>query len=505
MNASEGYQLVRRIGMGPGGAVYLAKTDTGEVAIRQFESKADPAQTWRDERQWFLQAGNQGLGLTHSRIVPVLEVIDEAGEAFVVMEYMAASTLATALRANRRFTPEETDAILRQVATALDFAHGRGVVHGDLKPADIFLAQKGVMVSDFAISPRAHRLDGMPVAASLVHGYLSPEHLRGSAAIGPRSDQYSLAVIAYQMYTGRSPYGESVLDLPAAILNTPVVPPSQVDGQLPPGIDAPLLRALNRDPEQRYGSCMELVAFLGASLITQPETAGQRRSKLVYLLAPALLLALLALMWFSRTKPPVAKSPVTSSVTRTPVSVVASAPAPKEGPATTTGPAQRAAKNEKTEIKAGNKPAALGAALPPKAGAPQPQPRVASGDLSDTPATAAIADLTPHFSIDVLSRGTRIESGSSFPLLDPQLGELGQGDLTALVSFEGQHLPRGRLQLEWTLDGVVADSKPVVLKPERGAEQATLPYGNEPSPGTYRITLKLKDRPIQTFTFRITQ
>ena len=210
---------------------------------------------------------------------------------------------------------------------ALDFAHGRGVVHGDLKPSDIFLTQKGAMVSDFAISPRAHRFDRVPIIASLVHGYLSPEHLRDSADVGPRSDQYSLAVIAYQMYTGQSPYGESVSDLPSAILSAPITPPSQVDGQLPSSIDAPLLRALNRDPDQRYGSCMELVAFLGASLITQPEIAGRRVSKLVYVLAPLLLLALLAAIWFWSRKPPVPKKPV-------PIS--ANAPIPKKGPSTTT-------------------------------------------------------------------------------------------------------------------------------------------------------------------------
>jgi len=222
-----------------------------------------------------------------------------------------------------------------------------------------------------------------------------------------------------------------------------------------------------------------------------------------------LLLVLLALMWFSRSKPPV----TAPSIAGKPVPIVARAPAPpapSEGPTTAAGPAQPAAKTEKrlaakaekmAEKTTGNKPPAL-AALAPR----QAQARVARGGPPDEPVSAAVADLTPHFSIDVLSRGThRIESGSSFPLLDPQLGELGQGDLAALVSFEGQHAPRGRLQLEWTLDGVVADSKPVVLKPERGAQQAMVAYGNEPSPGTYRITLKLKDRPVGTFTFRITQ
>jgi len=82
------------------------------------------------------------------------------------------------------------------------------------------------------------------------------------------------------------------------------------------------------------------------------------------------------------------------------------------------------------------------------------------------------------------------------------LGELGQGDLTALISFEGQHSPRGALKLEWILDGVVADSRPLVLKPGAGQLMA---YNNEPSAGTYRINLKLKDRVVQSFTFRITQ
>ena len=493
MNALKGYQLGQRIGMGAGGPVYQAKTDTGEVAIRQFESKADPAsQAWLDERQWFLQAGRQALGLTHPRIVPVFDVIDAEGEAFIVMEYMAAPTLATALLATRRFTPAETDTVLRQVALALDFAHGRGVVHGDLKPSDIFLTERGARISNFAISPRARRLHHEPVAAGLVHGYLAPEHLRGSASIGPRADQYSLAVVAYQMYTGQSPYGSNVLDLAPAILSAPVIPPSQVDRRLPPGIDAPLLRALNRDPDQRYGSCGELFAFLGASLITQPEPAARRISKLVYVLVPLLLLVLLAGIWLLTRKAPANSNPITAAVpVRQPTST------------TPTGAQQRPKSRKKTAK----------SAVAPDTG----QPLVAARQRATAPAAprAVTEPATPEvagtgqqgFTIDVLSRGDhRIENGSSFPFLDQQLGEMGQGDLEALVSFEGQHLKRDRLELKWILDKVVMDRKTIVFQRDPGAKQTMIvKYGNEPTPGNYTITLEQKGRVVQSFTFRITQ
>jgi serine/threonine protein kinase len=489
VNGLKGYQLGQRIGVGAGGPVYQAKTDTGEVAIRQFESKADPAsQAWLDERQWFLQAGRQALGLTHPRIVPVFDVIDAEGEAFIVMEYMAAPTLATALLATRRYTPAETDTVLRQVAMALDFAHGRGVVHGDLKPSDIFLTERGARLSDFAISPRARRLDHSPVDASLVHGYLSPEHLRGSASIGPRADQYSLAVIAYQMYTGQSPYGNNVLDLAPAILSAPVIPPSQVDPRLPSGIDAPLLKALNRDPDQRYGSCGELFAFLGASLITQPEPVGRRVPKLVYVLAPLLLLALLAGIWLLSRKAPASKNPV---------SLHPAVPVQQPTATTPTGSAPQGSKSKKRPAKnTAASDASPASEVPHRGLLPAPEPP-----------TPEVAGTAQGFTIDVLSRGDhRIENGSSFPFLDQQLGELGQGELTALVSFEGRHLQRDRLELKWIVDDIVWDRKAIVFQREPGAKQTMIvKYGNEPTPGYYRVTLEQKGRVIQSFTFRITQ
>ena len=477
MSASQGYQLRQRLGNGAAGAVYLAESESGRVAIRQFAPKAEiNSQAWQSERQRFLEAGRQALGLKHPRIVPVLEVIDEAGEAFVAMEYVATETLATAMAA-KRLRPEETDVVLRQVAMALDFAHGRGVIHGDLKPSDIFLTPKGARVADFAISPRAWQPEHQALPASLLHGYLSPEHLRDPASVGARSDQYSLAVIAYQMYTGQSPYGESARDPRSAILYAPVVPPSQVEPRLPKSLDAPLLKALDRDPSGRYNSCMEAVAFLGAGFITHAGVAGEKRSSRgIYAVVGALLLVLLlALWWWWPThKPPV----VARRTPPPPPVVVAPTGNQKPGGETKKNPPVKGADSSKGTSKA--------------------KKVVAEGeDLEKDHGTAAAPEVAQGFTIDVLSRRTKIDNGSSFRVGDTELGEMAQGDLKANISFEGQHVPRGRLVVEWVLDGLVMDTENATLN-------QFIEYGNEPTVGTYRVTVKLNGHPVQSFTFRIT-
>jgi len=108
--------------------------------------------------------------------------------------------------------------------------------------------------------------------------------------------------------------------------------------------------------------------------------------------------------------------------------------------------------------------------------------------------TPALAD---EFAIEVLSRTNRIENGSSFPVDDRILGELALGDIKVMAVFQGQHLPRGRLTLEWVLDGIPLGRKPVQLG-------QLVEYGAEPTVGTYKVVLRLGERVIQNFTFRIT-
>lgn len=210
-------KLIRSIGTGASGSVYLAETAAGQLAIRRFESQASAGgEEWNRERRHFLDAGRQWRALRHPHIVPVLEIIDEAAEAVIEMECQTGPTLQSALEASE-FTPEESTALLREIGLALDFAHQHGVVHGDLKPSNIFLLPDGgVNVSDFAISPRACPNSRIVFAGNWLHPYLSPEHLRQPVRLTAQSDRYSLGAIAYRLFTGQLPYASA--DLASAIL-----------------------------------------------------------------------------------------------------------------------------------------------------------------------------------------------------------------------------------------------------------------------------------------------
>lgn len=489
MSEAGAYRLVRRIGWGIGGPVWVADGPLGQVAIRQLPSEGVLA----GDRERFLHAGQQQMTLTDPAIVPTLQVIDTPDETAVVMQYLPVETLKSELL-RRRFTPEESNALMRRVALALDFAHSRGVVHGDLKPSNIFLLpNQEVMVGDFAISPNARRDPLQPMTSNLVHPYLSPEHFNFPMLLEARSDQYSLAVIAYEMYTGRLPF-----DPAGAALTAPgaeAMAPSQVNPQIPPVVDSRLLKALSRNPAQRFNSCIEFISDLSAYLNAAPDTRAEKRVIRPIFLWAAGLLAIIAaflLLRPGKKADPPAVVAQAAPAEATPITAPVSKGKKKQPPAV---PPRTSNSGNPIAVRNVVKPDPLPLApkgFSPSNPAPRP-PALTRGAAEPAPANAART-----FTLDVLSRTQRIPKGGSFAIGDAHLGELGHGDLKALVRIQGPALPPNKLTIEWSVNGVVTDRQKRITPSE------LVDYENEPTLGAYKVTVRLEGQSVAEFSFQIT-
>lgn len=538
MADSEGYQLVKELGTGLSGSVYLSEHESGQVAVRRFISTSQPgSREWKTERSEFLEAARQAAGLDQPRIIKTLEVIDDGDEAFVAMEFVTADTLESVLK-SETFTPEQANHLLRKIALTLDYAHRQGVIHGDLKPSNIFvMADRSVKVGDFAISPRA-RKSRSHFPPEWSHPYLSPEHF-APENLGPRSDQYSLACIAYHLYTGQPPFAGN--ELRSAILFGQPLPPSTVRRNFPLAVDAVILKALSRNPDDRYGSDTELLDNLDAAINrgakpaagsrpstpVMPMPAKRTSSKLLFIETALALAAILiaAFLYNARREadkkiapiatisvpttpeaeltttvaPPVQPKPKPSSVT-----AVATPPTPVPITAPTSTPPVARIPSATVRPAVKDSPPNPSIESSPRARAERPNPR--QPDPPTNPTTPAPEQpkrpepMSPMqangIDLAIFSRTRKIEPGLSFSYRDPGLGELAHGDLKALVQSAGP-APKGKLILDWVVDDVPMDSK--FVTPNRLIE-----YGNEPTAGTYRVILRLDNKQLKSLVFRIT-
>jgi len=206
-------------------------------------------------------------------VVTIHDVAEnEEGLPFIVMEYAPGGTVADRLREGR---VERQLALLwlEQTAAALDAAHARGVVHRDVKPGNLLIADDAsIRVSDFGIA-RAADFDTLTLAGTIIgsSGYMAPEQLRGERAT-PATDRYALACVAYELLGGRRPFArESLAAEAAAHAHEP--PPSAAAGGLPTTLDGVFARGLAKRPDDRPASCAEFVAALrdrleGATAVT---------------------------------------------------------------------------------------------------------------------------------------------------------------------------------------------------------------------------------------------
>ncbi len=267
------YSLQRELGRGGMGVVYLAR----DVQLdRDVAIKVLPAHLASDAaaRERFLREARMAARLSHPHIVPIHRVMEVGGFVFFVMSYVEGETLGERLRTRGPLAPAEAMRVLREVAWALAYAHGRGIVHRDVKPDNILLeaATGRALVTDFGIAQ-----GGTDVVTATDPGkimgtahFMSPEQAAGDPLDG-RSDIYALGVVGYVAVSGRLPFDSS--NVPALLLRQATEkPPSVMSAApgLPPALGAAVDRCLARDPVDRFADGEALAAALVPSVEARP-------------------------------------------------------------------------------------------------------------------------------------------------------------------------------------------------------------------------------------------
>lgn len=254
------YRLLEEIGRGAMSTVYKAvHEETGRIVALKILRASDGSAATSLAR--FRQEARAARRLSHPAIVAVHEAGEENGSSYIAMDYVEGKTLDRAL-AEGHLTLRAFVAVLEQVARAVHHAHQYGIIHRDLKPANILLDASGAPhVTDFGLAKMDHMERSTTRTGSSLGTpfYMSPEQVAGDVAgTDARSDIYALGVMLYQALTGRVPYpGNSVLEVYRAVLSGRLTPPSQLNPETPPELEAVCLKALHRDKVRRHLSARE--------------------------------------------------------------------------------------------------------------------------------------------------------------------------------------------------------------------------------------------------------
>jgi serine/threonine-protein kinase len=281
------YEVVAEIGDGAMGRVYKAHDPVVErfVAIKTIKSEYLTRNQAEEYLKRFRREAHAAGSLNHPHIVRIFDV----GENHLVMELLEGRTLHQIIREHGQMAPEAARAILSPVAEALDHAHAQGIIHRDVKPANIMIQPNGhPKLMDFGV---AHVDATVMTATGQVLGspsFMSPEQLAGEE-VTPRSDNYSLAVVAYEMLTGQSPFpGKTITAVIYRVMHEEAPTPRKLNESLPERYDEIFARALAKDPEKRYASATDFTSALDirdielslADLLDEEEGAASPEPKL---------------------------------------------------------------------------------------------------------------------------------------------------------------------------------------------------------------------------------
>jgi serine/threonine-protein kinase len=268
------YKVVSRVGSGGMADVYLAEDQLlgRKVAVKILHRHFAEDQEFVER---FRREASSAAALSHQNIVGIFDRGEWQGTYYIAMEYVAGRSLKTIVREQGALEPSLAIDIVVQILRAARFAHRRGVIHRDLKPHNVIIDEEGrARVTDFGIA-RAGASD-MTLTGSIMGTaqYLSPEQAQGEAVSGA-SDLYSIGVILYELLTGVVPFeGESAVAIAFKQVSAEPRPPSEVNPALPQALDVVVLRALAKDPAQRYADADEFIAALQRERQALPASAG---------------------------------------------------------------------------------------------------------------------------------------------------------------------------------------------------------------------------------------
>jgi serine/threonine protein kinase/tetratricopeptide (TPR) repeat protein len=275
------YEILGILGQGGMGAVYKARDRELDrlIALKVIRPElATDASILQRFKQELILARN----ITHKNVVRIFDLGEADGIRFISMEYVDGDDLRTLLRREGKFSPKETIAVIEQVCRALDAAHSEGVIHRDLKPQNIMREKNGrVVVMDFGLA-RSLGESGMTQTGAIVGTieYMSPEQALGTT-LDQRSDIFSVGLIFYELLTGKAPY-EADTAIASLMKRTreEARSASDVDASVPKPLSAIVSRCLEREPDNRYHSFVELLQQL-TTWEANPAITAQALSKMI--------------------------------------------------------------------------------------------------------------------------------------------------------------------------------------------------------------------------------
>jgi hypothetical protein len=276
------YQLLRILGQGAMGVVYegLDPLLNRQVAVKTIlRSALVDADTLSDFSDRFVREAQAIARLNHPNIVAVYDFGEEGDVAYFVMEFVRGRELKSYFDAGEFFDLAESIRVVGELLSALDFAHQQGVVHRDVKPANVMLdAERRVKLTDFGVARLADSNSDRTMAGTMVGtpSYMSPEQIQG-LVVGSRTDLFAAGIILYQSLSGAKPFsGHGTWAVQKQIVHDDPLPLSVANPQIDPRFDVVVARALAKDPAQRYASAAEFATDLRRTLALVSGGADER-------------------------------------------------------------------------------------------------------------------------------------------------------------------------------------------------------------------------------------